>query len=116
MGFENQVESLIPRNFRQLQCDATRDPRLHNDIETADVGKETKNVLDVAILEVQADQFTGVGSLLGSDGCTFEVAQEGAASVQSGVVSCGGVGKSGTDEPSGSSDKALCATTATGAR
>ena len=55
VGLEDEVEGLVPGHLGQLQRDLAAHPGVHDHVEAADVREEPEDVLQVAVLEVQAD-------------------------------------------------------------
>ena len=63
VGLQDQLERASPRHLVQLQRHLAGDTRVDDDVEARDVGEQPEDVLQVAVLEVEADRRAEVARL-----------------------------------------------------
>ncbi len=65
LGFQHQVQRLIPRHVLQAQGNAALHRVAGHQIEVGEIGDQLQHRAHVNVLEVQRELFTGVGKTLG---------------------------------------------------
>jgi hypothetical protein len=55
LGLDDEIEGLVPRDFLQRERHLAADAGVDDDVQAREVVKEPEDVLQVAVLEVQAD-------------------------------------------------------------